>query len=238
MKASKNNFAAILVLVLCCLAFLLLSYISCGKISKIASILANNSPCTIVIDAGHGGEDGGATGKSKIMEKDINLAIAKDLQQLLQVSGYNVVMTRTDDVSISDNNLDTIRERKSSDMHNRLKILESQGDCVFVSIHQNFFTQSRYSGAQIFYSKNNEKSKALAENVRCEITGLIQQDNQRKIKPATSSIFLLWHSKVPSVLVECGFLSNEEEADKLNDTDYQQKMAFAIYCGLLDYFTK
>ena len=235
MKAAKNNYIAIAVLVICCLFFLLLSFVTYKRIDKMASAAMAGYVDTVVIDAGHGGEDGGASSKGGVPEKNINLAIAKDLQSLLEVSGYKVVMTRDADVSIADDNIDTIKGRKTSDMHNRLKILESQGSCVFVSIHQNFFTQSRYCGAQVFYSKNNENSKVLADIIADEIKGLIQPDNERKSKPATSSIFLLWHAKVPAVLVECGFLSNEAEAAKLNNTEYQQQMAFAIYCGLMGY---
>nr|WP_243112713.1 N-acetylmuramoyl-L-alanine amidase [Caproiciproducens sp. NJN-50] len=168
-------------------------------------------------------------------EKDINLAIAKDLEQLLTVSGYQVVMTRTDDAEIGDNTLGTIRARKVSDMHQRLKILEDQGSCIFISIHQNFFTQSQYSGTQIFYSKNNAESKPLSEDIRARVVGLLQKDNKRETKPATSAIYLLWEAKVPAVLVECGFLSNAQEEAKLKDTSYQQKMAFSIYSGFLDY---
>ena len=235
MKAAKNNLIAILVLVICCLTFLLLSYFSYKKIDKMASAAMDGYINTVVIDAGHGGEDGGASSKAGVPEKNINLAISKDLQSLLEVSGYKVVMTRTEDVSIADKNIDTVKGRKTSDMHNRLKILEAQNNCIFVSIHQNFFTQSRYCGAQVFYSKNNSKSKTLADVVAGEIKGLIQPDNERKSKPATSSIFLLCHAKVPAVLVECGFLSNDAEAEKLSNTEYQQKIAFAIYCGLMSY---
>jgi N-acetylmuramoyl-L-alanine amidase len=234
LKAGKGNAVPIAALILCCLAFLMLSYLACKRLSKMAIATADERPGTIVVDAGHGGEDGGATDKSKRLEKDINLVIAKDLQQLLAASGYRVVMTRTTDTSLSDP-LKTIRERKVSDIHNRMKIIESQGNCIFVSIHQNQFEQSRYSGTQVFYSKNNEGSKQLAESIRGRVVALLQKDNTRAVKPATSSIYLLWHAKVPAVLVECGFLSNEEEAEKLNRDDYQHQMAFAIYCGLLDY---
>ncbi len=234
LKATKSGLVPIAVLILCCLAFLLFSFISCERIGKMVSALARQSPRTIVVDAGHGGEDGGAVTKSGVAEKTINLAIAKDLQQLLQAAGFQVVMTRTSDESIADD-YDTIRERKTSDIHNRMGIIEAQGDCVFVSIHQNQFPQGQYHGAQIFYSKNTEDSKALAEIIRGKITGLLQSDNTRQIKPATSSIYLLYHAKVPAVLVECGFLSNESEAALLQDEKYQKQMAFAIYCGLLEF---
>ena len=199
-----------------------------------ASALADESPRTVVIDAGHGGEDGGATGKFGTIEKTVNLAVAQDLQSLLSASGFHVVMTRATDTAISDD-LDTVHSRKASDLHNRLKLIGSQGDCVFVSIHQNQFPQSQYHGTQIFYSKNTDGSKILAESIRTRVTGLLQKDNTRETKAATSSIYLLWNAQVPAVLVECGFLSNPEEEQRLNEAAYQKQMAFAICCGILDY---
>ena len=201
-----------------------------------ASAYVSEKRPTIVIDAGHGGEDGGAEGKSKLLEKEINLNISKQLQNLLQASGFRVVMTRTEDVSIGDPSLGTIKERKVSDLHNRLKIIEAQGDCIFISIHQNHFSDGRYSGAQMFYSLNNEKSKELAECIKSRVVSLLQPENKRECKPATSSIYLLWQTEVPAVLVECGFLSNDSEAQKLNDPDYQKQMAFSIYSGFMDYY--
>lgn len=236
LKSSKNYFVPIAILILSCLVFLLLSYISYDKIDKMASALAEKRNPTIVIDAGHGGEDGGAVGKSKTLEKDINLKIALQLEQLFKASGFHVVMTRTTDESICDENLDTVRERKVSDIHNRLKIIEAQRNCIFLSIHQNHFTSSRYSGAQIFYSQKNEGSKELAESIKSRIVELLQPENKRETKPATSSIYLLWNTKVTAVMVECGFLSNESEAEKLNNPVYQKQMAFAIYSGFLDYY--
>lgn len=240
MKATKSSFLSnsipVVVLVLCCIAFLMLSYLSYHRIDQIASTLAGGQPPrTVVIDAGHGGEDGGASGSSGIPEKEINLAIAKNLEQLLTVSGYQVVMTRTSDTEIGDNTLDTIRARKVSDMRQRLKILENQENCVFISIHQNFFTQNQYAGTQIFYSKNNSESKPLSEDIRARVVELLQKDNKRETKPATSAIYLLWEAKIPAVLVECGFLSNAQEEARLKDPSYQQKMAFSIYSGFLDY---
>ena len=201
-----------------------------------ASAYVSEKRPTIVIDAGHGGEDGGAEGKSKLLEKEINLNISKQLQNLLQASGFRVIMIRTEDVSIGDPSLGTIKERKISDLHNRLKIIEEQGDCIFISIHQNHFSDGRYSGAQMFYSLNNEKSKELAEYIKSRVVSLLQPENKRECKPATSSIYLLWQTEVPAVLVECGFLSNDSEAQKLNDPDYQKQMAFSIYSGFMDYY--
>lgn len=233
LKTKRSISAPAAALALCCAAFLCLSCASYGRLSKMASAGMAGKTRTVVVDAGHGGEDGGATGNVKQQEKDINLAIAKDMQQILTASGYRVVMTRTSDAALSDP-LNTIRERKTSDIHNRLKLIEAQGDCVFISIHQNHFEQEKYHGTQVFYSKNDPESKELAEAIRGRVVSLLQNDNEREVKPATSSIYLLWHAKVPAVLVECGFLSNRAEAEKLCSGSYQQQIAFAICCGLLD----
>ncbi len=235
MNARKGNAVPIAALILCCLAFLMLSFLACTRLGKMALTEAEGHPGTVVVDAGHGGEDGGASDALGRPEKNINLAVAKDLQDLLTASGFRVVMTRTADTSLSDP-LSTIRERKVSDIHNRMKVIEAQESCIFVSIHQNRFEQSQYSGTQVFYSDNDKGSKELAESIQSRVVSLLQKDNTRAVKPATSSIYLLWHAKVPAVLVECGFLSNPEEDVKLNSADYQRRMAFAIYCGLLDSF--
>ena len=235
MKIGKSSLIPVLVLAICSLAFLVLSVAACGHLSNLAIVAAGAGRSkVIVVDAGHGGEDGGATGKSAKPEKEINLAVSKDLQQLLTASGFRVVMTRTTDTSLSDP-LNTIRERKASDIHNRLKLVEAQGNCIFLSIHQNYFEQEQYHGTQVFFSADQPQSKELAESIRKRVVSLLQPDNDRETKQATSSIYLLWHAKVPAVLVECGFLSNEAEAEKLNSESYQQQMAFAVCCGILDY---
>lgn len=229
----KALFPFIFLLAVSCSAFLILTAAACGRLCQLADVPAP-SAVTVVLDAGHGGEDGGASGKSGLLEKDINLAIAKDMREILTVAGYRVAMTRTDDRDLSDS-LRTIRERKVSDIHNRMKFVESQGSCILISIHQNHFEQSRYHGTQVFYSGNDPKSKELAEAVRGKVVGLLQNDNNRETKPATSSIYLLWHAKVPAILVECGFLSNGEEEAKLSSDQYQRQIAFSICCGLEDY---
>lgn len=188
----------------------------------------------VVIDAGHGGEDSGAVANS-VLEKDINLEIALKLRDMLKASGIEVKMIRESDVSIYDTASGTIRERKVSDLKNRVKILNNNKKNILVSIHQNKFEQSKYSGAQMFYSANNDKSQILAENIRKSITGLIQPE---KLKKGGSDIYLLNKATVPAVIVECGFISNEEEAKNLSNEEYQSKMAFAIYCGILEYKNK
>ncbi len=194
----------------------------------------SESEFVVIIDPGHGGEDSGAVANS-ILEKDINLDISLRVRDMLRASGITVKMTRDSDLSIYDTSAGTIREKKVSDLKNRVEIANSSKNNILVSIHQNKFEDSKYSGAQMFYSTNNEKSKILAESIRQSVTGLIQQDNKRELKKGDSSIYLLNNSTVPSVIVECGFLSNAEEAKKLSDEEYKNKMAFAIYCGILEY---
>lgn len=195
-----------------------------------------NSLPVIVIDAGHGGEDGGAVANN-VVEKNINLSISNKLRDIFISSGFNVKMTRSSDKMIYDSG-DTLRERKVSDMKNRLKLFNENENNTVISIHQNKFTQEEYKGSQVFYSTNNKESEKLALSIKTSIKTLIQPDNEREIKPADRNIYLLYNSKTPSVIVECGFISNIEEARLLKDSAYQNKIAFAIYSGFLDYYNK
>lgn len=226
----------LLLLIFCCMMFVRLTYVSFEKIDQMVSALAGEYMPTIVLDAGHGGEDGGAVSKNGIIEKDVNLAIAMNLKPMLEMSGFHVVMIREADVSVGDSSLDTIKARKTSDIHNRLKAIEENGDCVFLSIHQNHFDNSKYSGAQIFYGTKNSNSQILADQTQQSICKLLQPENKRATKPTTDSIYLLRNATVPAVIVECGFLSNSSEAKKLNQPEYQRQMAFAIYQGFLGYW--
>lgn len=190
---------------------------------------------TIVIDAGHGGEDGGAVGVNGLVEKDINLAIALDLAENLKSNFFSVVLVRDGDYAVGDSSLPTIAERKRSDTQNRVKLVETTGDCILVSIHQNQFSQSQYSGAQMFYSPNNSQSALLAEAIRQSVVESLQPENTRQNKEAGEEIYLLSHCQVPAVLVECGFLSNPQEADLLGQQSYQEDMAAAIYNGIVTF---
>lgn len=234
MKKSCKNWLTVAALVLCCLGFLALTYFAYTHTARTAAAGAAVQP-QVLLDAGHGGEDGGTVGRSAIPEKAINLDIAKRLEKKLTEQGCEVLMTRSEDVMLGDNSLSTIRERKTSDLHKRLEILQAHPGALFVSIHQNHFSDGTYSGAQVFYSKNNPDSLALAEAVRSTIVSLVQPENRRQNKPAEKSIYLLWHAQTPAVLVECGFLSNASEAALLNQEDYRQKMADAISSGILTY---
>ena len=223
----------ICVLCVCTTMILLMSAFN----EKDAEMSSANNELTIVIDAGHGGEDGGAVAPDGTLEKDLNLCIAQKLNTLLQCAGYKTQMIRESDISINDSDASTTREIKVSDMHNRLAIYNSSEYNIVVGIHQNKFEQSKYNGTQIFYSKNNQDSNILAESVRNSVVSLLQPENTRELKPADSNIYLLHNAKVPAIITECGFISNQEELQKLKDDSYQQKMAFSIFCGILDYIS-
>ena len=201
-----------------------------------ADTIAADEP-VIIIDAGHGGEDGGTQSSSGVLEKDINLQISIKLNSLLKSMGYKTVMIRSDDSLIYDEGAQKMRDKKVSDINNRLDIAESYPDSLFISVHQNYFTQSKYSGAQVFYSPNNPESRSLAQNIQSSIIGSIQNENTRKIKKSGSEIYLLYNIKSPAVMVECGFMSNPSEALLLCDDEYQKKMALAIVSGITDYLS-
>ena len=223
---------------------LILSLILCSIISKENfGILAQTSfdniqQNKIIIDAGHGGFDGGAVADDGTLEKDINLKIARILGEFCSLGGFQVIMTRTDSNGIEKDDTDTIANRKKSDMRRRLNIINENPDALFISVHLNKFPSSSAKGSQVFYSRNNPLSLNLAENIQNSIVSRLQPDNSRLIKKADNTIFLLKNSIIPSVIVECGFLSNREELLSLKDNEYQSKIAFSIYCGILDYFTQ
>lgn len=192
---------------------------------------------TVIIDAGHGGPDGGTSGSDGTLEKNINLPIAKKLNEILLSLGVNTVMIRTDDISIHDESAKTIRQKKISDIHNRLRIIEETPNCVFVSIHQNHYAVEKYYGTQVFYSPNDACSEVLADSVQQTVASLIQPKNTRTIKRCGTDIYLLYHTQVPAVMVECGFISNEQELRMLKTAEYQNKLAFSIAMGVIDYIS-
>ena len=203
-------------------------------------VLARFPVCekTIVIDAGHGGIDGGAVSKEGTSEKDINLSIAKYLESYLTQSGAKVIMTRTGDVSLHGRNAETVNEKKKSDLLKRKEKVNSSGADLFISIHQNYFTESKYKGAQTFYEPKSPHSKAAALIIQNSLKDNADNSNLRLPMQIDSSKMLFSDLKVPAVLVECGFLSNPEEARLLSEEDYHQKLAFSIYLGIIQYFDK
>lgn len=195
----------------------------------------------IVIDPGHGGEDGGAVASDGTLEKDLNLELSGRICALFGVLGINSKMTRDTDVLLYDkySELDDYKgKKKVYDLKNRLRFTEEAGsDAVFLGIHMNRFSDPKYSGTQVYYSPNSRDSRALAEEIRTGIKTALQPDNTRETKRAGSSIFLLKRLTVPAVLVECGFLSNENEAKKLKDPEYQKAFAAATVSAVASYIS-
>ena len=191
---------------------------------------------TIIIDAGHGGFDGGTSSDDGIIEKDINLKISLYLCEYLNFFGFNTVLTREKDESLESDGLSTIREKKSSDIHNRMDLMEKTDNALFVSIHQNHYSVEKYYGLQVFYSPNfSDESSQLAQSIQETVTELLQQDNEREIKKCGTSVYLMYNAVKPAVLVECGFLSNHNESQLLKTEEYQKKIAFCIALGIRDY---
>ncbi len=200
-----------------------------------ASSKADDSKPIIILDAGHGGIDGGCSAYNGALEKDINLSIELSLKAILESFGYSVEVTRSTDVSIFDPGIVGIGNQKKSDMNNRLALFNKYENAVAVSIHQNKFTDAQYNGAQMFYTETNPLSQTLAQTLQNTFRNKLQNNNDREIKNAGKDLFLLYYSKCPSVMVECGFLSNKQEADLLLSKGYQKQVALTIFCGLNEF---
>ncbi len=189
---------------------------------------------TVVIDAGHGGEDCGTIGVSGVYEKDLNLEIAFKLGEYLSSAGLDVVYTRTEDKLLYTEEQNIKGMRKINDLKNRMKIANSYTDALFVSIHMNSYGSAECSGLQVYYGIDSEDSKRLADSIQSEAVSRIQANNKRKIKSG-NGLYLLENSQNPAVLIECGFLSNPEECKKLSQKEYQKELSFAILCGIINY---
>lgn len=185
----------------------------------------------IILDAGHGGEDGGATGTNGVLEKDLNLSMTKGLAALLRLAGYTVVETRTEDKLLYSEGTKK-GHKKQGDLTNRLAFTEKYPGSVLVSIHMNTFPDQSCEGVQVWYSQNSEASKELAAAVQAEVATLLQPENHRKIKAATSNIYILRHAKTPAILIECGFLSTPSECERLCDPLYRQELTLAIFSAI------
>lgn len=194
---------------------------------------------TIIVDAGHGGIDPGAmTDDESIKEKDVNLKITMKLKELLEASGAMVILTRNDDTSLyKEEEGKTIRQKYNENLKNRKKIIKESSADMFVSIHLNKFEQSKYYGAQTFYPYGKDEDKQLATYIQAELKRVVDNTNNREIKPR-NDLYLLKENEIPSTLIECGFLSNDKEAKLLNDEEYQNEIAWAIYVGIQRYFSE
>ena len=189
----------------------------------------------VVIDAGHGTPDEGAESKEGTTEAQINLKIALKVQNLLEQSGCTVILTRSDDNGIYDLDKNTLREKKVSDIKNRVKIGNESSADIFVSIHLNKIPESQYYGWQCFYKNNDDKSKELANNLQNSLNESIDKINDRVPLPI-KKIYIVEHVEIPISIVECGFLSNPEEEQQLQTEKYQEEIAWGIYNGIISYF--
>ncbi len=187
----------------------------------------------IIIDAGHGGQDGGAVGISGSVEKDINLSVALRMADIFNLCGVDYTMTRDDDFMLD---LEGVSgSAKGRDIKSRLMIASNDPESLLVSVHTNSYPIEKYSGFQVFYSKNNPESRILAEALQSSAKRHLQPDNDREVKAAGSSIYLLHNSYNPTVLVECGFISNAAEEELLRDTKYQTSVAATICAGIMNH---
>ena len=238
-KRYANRYIAFFVLFCILFSALTAFFIWCGATfvrhrGTSAEDAAAPSRPIIVIDAGHGGEDGGASGTDGTKEKDLNLLVAQSLADILTAAGYDVRMTRTDDRLLYDlygDLTDYTGHKKTYDLRNRLRFTEEAGADLLLSIHMNKFPQPQYSGLQVYYSPTAPESRTVAEVIRNYTKLYLQPENERETKAATSSIYLLHRIQRPAVMVECGFLSNVEELSRLKDDTYRRQLALVIACA-------
>lgn len=229
MKAMIPVYLAVLVGCLC------VAHIGSRAVTVMVQNTSIEDRACIVIDAGHGGIDGGATSCSGVLESQINLQIALRLDDLLHFLGHDTLMIRTTDTSVYTEG-STIAAQKVSDLKNRVKMVNGTENAVLVSIHQNTFSDGRYNGAQVFYA-NDGNSITLAKALQASFIDTLNPGSNRRCKPS-DGIYLMQHIEKPGVLIECGFLSNAEEDAKLNTPSYQQKIVCVIASCLSDHLRK
>lgn len=204
------------------------------SVRYVMNMKAQKEDICICVDAGHGGGDPGKVGVSGVQEKDVNLRIALKLKTALEKEGYRVVMTREDDTDLAD---DGAGSRKVSDMRNRCERIREAGPALTISIHQNSYGDSSVKGAQVFYYGSSTEGKALAEALQESLIRVLDPDNHRAAK-ANESYYMLKKTSVPTVIVECGFLSNPEEEADLQNSDYQEKVVKAVCDGVKEYLSQ
>lgn len=207
--------------------------------SKAVTVISESSPVprkhTLIIDAGHGGIDGGATSCTGVLESNINLQISTRLNDLFHLLGYETRMIRNSDTSVYTQG-NTISSQKASDLKERVRIVNSTENAVLISVHQNTFSDQKYSGAQVFYAPT-DGSQSFAESLQTAMVSAVNPGSRRKAKKA-SGIFLLEHIRCPGILVECGFLSNPVEEAMLQSKEYQQKLCCVIAATATGFLTE
>ena len=232
----KDSVAIILsVLLFCACVFGIIRQTEKNIVSVIATESNEYKDFIFILDAGHGGEDGGAVAYDGTLEKDLNLRICNNISLYFDIFGIDYVIIRNGDFSVGNTNLPTIRKRKASDIYKRYEIINSYENSVLLSIHQNMFSVEKYSGTQVFYDGKYNESEELAKILQFTVRSSLQPENNRKIKKTDKSIYLLYEAKRPSVMVECGFMSNMKELSSLRNTEYQSKLSFIITKGIIQF---
>ena len=229
---SKKRFGIITTILLISLFVFVFQVASSKQTVQTVSLPVSNK--VIVLDAGHGKPDEGAQSSNGTTEAETNLKITLKVQSLLEQSGATVVLTRSDENAIYDLDKTTLRQKKISDIHNRVKIGNESSADIFVSIHLNKISQQQYYGWQCFYKQNDEKS-TLAKSLQENLNDSIQKENKR-VSMKLDNVYIIKHVEIPISIVECGFLSNPEEETQLLSDDYQNRLAWGIYNGIMDYF--
>lgn len=228
----KNIASTAVFYLLICSIFISVTYLCSKTTETIAQMIPVERQHTIVIDAGHGGEDGGAISCTGVTESKYNLEIALKLNDLLHLMGYDTRMVRTTDTSVYTEGK-TIAQKKVSDLQNRVRLAEETNNAVFLSIHQNTFQDSRYRGAQVFYA-DTIGSREVADAIQNALISALNPGSNRQSKPA-ESVYLMQHVSCTAVLVECGFLSNPEEEANLRNAEYQKKLSCVLAATLANY---
>ena len=215
-------------MLLCICLVLGITLVEAGRIVSVSSFQQEGrSVPTLILDAGHGGEDGGAVSASGARESDINLAIVLKLEALMAFLGVPTVLTRREDVSLHEDGCQTLREKKVSDLKRRVSIDNEIPDAMLISVHQNHFIDPRYSGAQVFFSQG-DVSRQWGDTTQQSLRQVLDESNQREAMRLSNSVYLFEHIVCPAILVECGFLSNGEEASLLTTDVYQRKICMAL----------
>ena len=222
-----------------CLLFAGLTFFMRGGLPPAQPVSGEGSEGPVfVLDAGHGGEDAGAVGEDGTKEKDLNLAVSQLLGEMLTAAGQQVVYTRTEDKLLYTEEQNVRGQRKMYDLRNRLAVAEETPGAILVSIHMNKFPAPQYSGLQVYYGMGDAGSRLLAEAIQTGVRADLQPQNKRACRAAGEEIYLLHRATVPAVLIECGFLSNPAECQKLSDKDYQRQLSFSIFCAMIEYIEK
>ena len=218
------------------LSLTLLVLFAARGVHQAATVSAEMPKSTLIIlDAGHGGTDGGSSAQDGTKESTINLEVTLKTDAVLGLLGADTLLVRNMDTDLSDASAQSISQKKVTDIRNRVALVNSHPDSVLVSIHQNTYPEERYSGAQVFYSG---EGKALAEKLQTNLAQTLDPSNQRQAKTISPDVYLMNHVTVPAVLVECGFLSNREEAAKLKSAEYQRQLAVAIGVTIVNHLSE